>query len=122
MFKLLYELIGKNPDPSYVSDVYPSVGLFTLLVALIFAVVFYLLLGRWKPVWDKTPHWIATLFILAALAFFFAFSTAKSATGGEADSYMYTLSLINAVYAILYFVVFSLLLKKGSIFAKRTPF
>lgn len=122
MFRVLYEVIGKNPDPAYVSDVYPSLGLFTLLLSVIFALIFYLLLGRWKPIWDKTSHWLITLFVLALLSACFAISSSKSATKGEADSFMYSLALINAVYSAIYFTIFSLLLKKGSIFAKRTPF
>jgi hypothetical protein len=123
MFTSLYELLcGRNDDPIYASDVYPNVGLFTLVFAAVFAIIFYLLLGRWKPVWDKVSHWIITLIILIAIAFFLALSQSKSATGEEADSFMYKFSLINALIATVYFFIFSILLKKTSIFAKRTPF
>lgn len=123
MFKFLYEFIaGKNADPIYSTDVFPAVGLFTLLFSLIFGLVFYLALGRWKPVWDKLIHWIITLVILVAIAFYFALSQAKGATGEDADAYMYKFSLVNALLAAVYFIIFSILLKKASIFAKRTPF
>lgn len=123
MFKALYELLcGTNPDPVYATNVYPSVGLFTLLFALIFALVFYLALGRWKPVWDKLRHWVIILIALAAIAFYFALSQAKGATGEDADAFMVHFSLVNALYATIYFIIFSILLKKASIFAKRTPF
>lgn len=124
MFKFIYELFcGTNADPVYATDVYPTVGLFTFLLVLIVALVFYLALGRWKPVWDKLIHWVITLIILAGIAIYFALTQAKHATGeDDYDSYMYKFSMINALVAFFYFVLFSLLLKKASIFAKRTPF
>lgn len=123
MFRTLYELlVGHNTNPAYASDVFPSVGLFTLVFALIAVVLFYLLLGRWKPVWHKLSHWFITMLLLAILSGYFAISVAKKATEEGPDSYMYTFGLINILYAIVYFVILSLLLKKVSIFAKRTPF
>jgi hypothetical protein len=96
--------------------------LFTLLFALIFGLIFYLALGRWKPVWDKLIHWVITLVILVGIAFYFALSQAKGATGEDADAYMFKFSLVNALLAAIYFILFSLLMKRASIFAKRTPF
>jgi len=123
MFTSIYEtLCGTNDDPVYATDVYPNVGLFTLVFALVFALIFYLLLGRWKPVWDKLSHWMITLLILIGIAFYLALSQSKSSTGEDADSFMYKFSLVNAILALVYFVIFSILLKKTSIFAKRTPF
>jgi glucan phosphoethanolaminetransferase (alkaline phosphatase superfamily) len=123
MFKTLYELlVGQNTNPAYASDVFPTVGLFTLAFAGIAAILFYLLLGRWRPIWHKTVHWLVTILILAAAAGYIAVSVAKKATEEDADSYMYTFSLINVLYVIVYFIILSLLLKKASIFAKRTPF
>jgi uncharacterized membrane protein YidH (DUF202 family) len=123
MFKLLFEqIIGKNADPVYTTDVFPTVGLFTMIFTLIVALIFYLLLGRWRPVWEKLSHWIATVAIISLAAGFFAISHAMSATGEGADSYMYSFSMMNALYAVVFFVIFSLLLKRASIFARRTPF
>ena len=123
MFSVLYELLGgKNDNPAYANTIYSSVGLFTLIIALVFAVVFYLLLGRWRPIWDKQKHWLVTIVALAVIAFSMALSLAKGATGEEVDAYMVTFSLINAVYAVVYFIIMSFLLKRASIFAKRTPF
>ena len=123
MFTSIYELLcGKNDDPVYASDVYPNVGLFTLVFAIVFAIIFYLLLGRWKPVWDKASHWVISLVILLVIAFYLALSQSKSATGEDADSFMYKFAIINSVIALVYFFIFSVLLKRTSIFAKRTPF
>lgn len=122
MFKFLYELFGKNADPIYGTEVYPAVGLFTLVFSFVFVIVFYLALGRWKPIWDKLGHWIVTLIILVLFAVYLALTQSKRATGEDYDSFMYSFALVNALYAAIYFIVFSLLLKKASIFAKRTPF
>src|SRR5690242_11071246 len=112
MFTGLYELLcGKNDDPIYASEVYPNVGLFTLVFAIVFAIIFYLLLGRWKPVWDKVSHWIISLIILMGVAFYLALSQSKSATGEEADSFMYKFAIINAVIVLIYFFIISILLK-----------
>lgn len=123
MFTAIYELLsGTNDDPIYASDVYPNVGLFTLVFAIVFAILFYLLLGRWRPVWDKTVHWIITMVLLAGIAFYLAVSQSVNATGEEADAFVYKFAIINAVLVVVYFFIFSVLLKKASIFAKRTPF
>jgi len=123
MFTSLYQLLcGTNDDPVYASDVYPNVGLFTLILAIAFALIFYLLLGRWKPVWYKTSHWIITTIMLLIIGFFLALSQSKSATGEDADSFMYKFAIINAIIIFVYFFIFSILLKRASIFARRTPF
>ena len=123
MFKILYELLaGPSTNPAYASDVFPTVGLFTLAFAGVASILFYLLLGRWRPVWHKTVHWLATIVILAVSAGYIAVSVAEKATEENADSYMYTFSLTNILYVVIYFIILSLLLKKASIFAKRTPF
>jgi hypothetical protein len=123
MFSLLYELLGGvNDNPVYEESIFPSVGLFTLIISVIFALVFYLLLGRWRPVWDKSKHWLITIVLLAFIASALAYSQAKAGTGDEPDAYMFTFSMINALYAVVYFIILSFLLKRASIFAKRTPF
>jgi len=123
MFSLLYELlVGKNPNPQYARNIYPAVGLITLILSALFALIFYLFLGRWKPIWDKQKHWLVTIVLLAVTASGFAYSQALSTTGDDSDSYMVTFSFINALYAVVYFIILSLLLKRASIFAKRTPF
>jgi len=124
MFTFLYEILcGKNNDPIYASQIFPFVGLFTLIFAILFAIIFYMILGRWKPIWDKLSHWIMTLILLITVAIPFAIIQAKSATQAETtNAYIVKFSMANALFAFFYFVIFSLLIKKASIFAKRTPF
>lgn len=124
MFETLYELLcGKNDDPTYVTNIFPSVGLFSLIGAVVFAVIFYLLLGRYTHIWYNRKHWIITLIVLLLFAGAFALLNAKSQIGADSfDSFMVIFSLVNSLYVGLYFFVFSLLLKRFSIHAKRTPF
>jgi Na+/melibiose symporter-like transporter len=123
MFSLLYELLGgKNDNPVYEESIFPAVGLFTIILSVLFAVIFYVLLGRWRPVWDKQKHWLITMILLALIASGLAYSQARNGTEDDADAYMFTFSMINALYAVVYFVILSLLFKRASIFAKRTPF
>jgi len=124
MFKFLYELLcGKNVDPTYATDVYPFVGMFTLLTVLLFVALFYVALGRWKPVWYNLKHWFVTLIILLVFGFFLAFTKSKEVTGEDTHtSFMWKLAFVNVLFTFIYFLVFSLLFKKISIFAKHTPF
>jgi hypothetical protein len=47
---------------------------------------------------------------------------AKGETGADAlDSFMIKFGLINALYAVIYFIILSFLLKRFSIYSKRTP-
>ncbi len=122
MFYVLYELLaGQNPDPTYASVVFPFVGLFTLVFVFVIVVLFYLALGRYKPVWDKTIHWAITLVVLLLASFWFAMINAEAETG-ESGSYVYRFAFVNVFVTFIYYVAFSLLLKRFSIYAKRTPF
>ena len=124
MFTALYELlIGKNPDPTYRNTVFTPVGLLTLVLMLGLAAVFYLLLGRWKAVFYSTAHWVITLVVALVIAFFLAVNYAKDATGEpEMDSYMLGFGGVNLIFAGLLFFGFSLLFRRGSKFARYTPF
>lgn len=124
MFVSLYELwLGQNNDPIYADEVFTPVGLITLFVSLLLAAIYYLGLGRWRAIFHRTPQWVLTLVIAAIFAFAYALSYAKDRTqADQTDNYMTGFGAVNAMYALIYFFVFSLLLKRFSIFAKRTPF
>ncbi|RZM21501.1 MAG: hypothetical protein EOO88_32960 [Pedobacter sp.] len=123
VFSGLYELIsGSNPNvPDYIDEVYDTVGQITIVVVLTLLLIFYLLLGRWKPIFHGSGHWIITLALTSCAAFAIAFITAKDVIG-NIDSYMYRFSLMNAVFAGVIFILLSIVFKKMSIYAKRTPF
>lgn len=124
MFTALYELlIGKNPDPTYRNAVFTPVGLLTLVLMLGLAAAFYLLLGRWKAVFHRTSHWVITLLVALLMAFVLAVNYAKDATGEpDMDSYMLGFGGVNLILAGLLFFGFSLLFRRGSKFARYTPF
>lgn len=123
LFNFLYELIcGENADaPEYGDGIFSSAGLLTLFVILTVAAIFYIGLGRLSNVWHKLTHWWVTLIFSAILGFLIAFLLAKSELG-LIDGYLIKFALFNAVFAIVYFALFSFLLKRFSIYAKRTPF
>ena len=123
MFQKIYELLcGKNDDPTYATTIYPSVGLYTLIFALVFALVFYIALGRWKNVWYTRTHWVITMVLLAALSGVFGLFQAKGETGADSfDAFMIKFSLFNGIYAAVYFIILSFLLKRFSIYSKRIP-
>jgi hypothetical protein len=123
IFSGLYELIsGANPDvPNYIDDVYDTVGQITLIMVFVLILIFFLALGRWKPIFHKLGHWLITLILTMGLSFIIAFVTAKDNIG-EIDSYMYRFSLMNAVFAAVVFILLSLVFKPMSVFSKRTPF
>lgn len=123
VFSGLYELIsGSNSDvPDYNEEVYDTVGPITLVVVIAMILIFYLLLGRWKPIFHKLGHWVITLTFTMVAAFTIAFICAKDVTG-EIDAYMYRFSLMNLIFAAVIFILLSLIVKKMSIFSKRTPF
>ncbi|OWK69893.1 hypothetical protein [Pedobacter sp. AJM] len=123
IFSGLYELIaGANPAvPEYDDEVYQTVGQITLIVVSAVVLIFYLCLGRWKPIFHKFGHWIFTLILTMCAAFAIAFISAKDIIG-EIDSYMYRFCLMNAVFAAIVFIMLSIVLKPMSVFSKRTPF
>lgn len=123
LFTSLYEVfIGENPDyPEYREGIFSSVGLLTFLLAAVTAAIFYVALGRWKPVFEKTSHWFITLALTALIGFLLAYTQA-SGTLGATDSYTTRFAFFNALYAVVYFFLFSILFKRFSIFARHTPF
>jgi hypothetical protein len=123
LFTSLYEVfIGENPDyPEYREGIFSSVGLLTFLLGAVAAAIFYVALGRWKPVFEKPVHWVITLVLTALIGFLLAYTQARG-TLGATDSYTTRFALFNALYAVVYFFLFSILFKRFSIFARHTPF
>lgn len=123
IFNFLYQLVcGENADsPEYAEGIFESTGLITLVIAFILAFIFYVALGRWRNVWHTRTHWVITIILSAAIGFGVAFSLAKNELGAV-DGYLIRFAVFNMIYSIIYFILFSLLLKNFSIFSKRTPF
>ena len=108
-FNFLYELVcGVNTDsPEYGEGVFESVGLLTVIVTLIIALIFYIGLGRWQNIWHTRIHWVITTMICAISGFGIAYSLAKKDIG-IIDSYLIRFALFNLMYAALFFFLFSL--------------
>jgi hypothetical protein len=124
IFSPFYEWIcGSNGESPEYNDngIYDSVGFITVAVTLLLTIVFYVLLGRWKPVFYTIRDWIITLFINAFIGFGLAFTSAKGELG-SIDGYLIRFAIINAIFTIVLFFMLSIILKRASIFAKRTPF
>jgi drug/metabolite transporter (DMT)-like permease len=122
MFNYLYTLLcGKNINPDYKVHIYPFIGLFTLLFAAGLSFIFYVVLGRLRPIWYKTTHWLVIMVLILLVASSLAFNYAEQMTGGDTP-FTYTFAMVNALYAFIYYVIFSLIFKRFSIYAKRTPF
>jgi len=118
----MYELfIGENVDyPEYREGIFSSVGTLSFIISVIICLIFYVGLGRWKPIFHKTIHWVITIIIVVGIAFGLAFMQAKGVLD-LFDVYLIQFALFNAVYSAIYFLIFSLLFKRFSIFSKRTP-
>lgn len=123
VFSPLYELVcGVNSNyPEYRTQLFGSTGLLTIVLALIIGLLFYVVLGRWKLIWFNKAHWAATIALCALFGFLLAFISAKSLLG-LVDGYLLRFALFNAIFAAVFFILFSFLLKNFSIFSKRTPF
>ncbi len=122
-FTFLYELLcGKNADISEYGDaIYPNAGLLTFVIVFIIAALFYLALGRVSNIWHARIHWVVTMVLAAVIGFAIAYFFAKSELG-LVDVFLIKFALFNMLCAAVYFFLFSLLLKKFSIHARRTPF
>jgi drug/metabolite transporter (DMT)-like permease len=123
VFSTLYQLvIGENSNyPEYEESIFNPVGLYTLVLVIIVCLLFFVVLGRWKPIWHKLVHWVITMAVVALSCFALAFFYAKS-TIGSSDGYLVGFAGFNAIMAAVYYVIFSFVLKPLSIFAKKTPF
>jgi len=121
-FTFLYEaLIGSNPsNPEYHDGIFSSVGIVSLITTVVITLLFYIALGRWKPVFHKARHWIVTLTFTGIAGFTLAYVLTNNEIGST-DAYALRFAFINMFYTALCFIVFSVILKRASIFAKHTP-
>ena len=117
----------KEPFSSdlYNEFLYATVGLVTIISALVFNIVFYYIINR--PKFSKWYHWIFIGIIHLGLCFFVSYFTPKD-TFDEIlpDVYTYPdylgFSLINTISAFLFYVIFMLTVRWWSSNAKTTPF
>ncbi len=126
-FRFLYELIGSPQPPSetpvYREVIFPNVGLLTLGLSLALVLIFYYLINRAMGVatFNKVRHWVIFLVVNAVLAFLIGIWQANSQAVAS-HSYIYWMSTWNAILGMVWFLLFSIILKRGSTNASTTPF
>jgi hypothetical protein len=127
LFRSLYEIIGSPQPPAdtpvYRDVVFPNIGLLNLGISLALVLVFYYLINRAMRVatFNSTGHW-ALFLVLNALIAFGVTVWQASAQQVTDHSYIYWLATWNAILGLLWFFLFSLILRKGSTNASTTPF
>ncbi|MBG8553168.1 hypothetical protein FY528_03345 [Hymenobacter lutimineralis] len=127
LFQTIYELIGQPQPPAdtpvYRDVIFPNLGLLNWGLSLALVLLFYLGINRAMGVatFNKGRHWGIFLALNAVLAFVITLwqTSAQQATQ---HSYIYWLATWNAVLSMLWFFLFSLLLKRTSTNASTTPF
>ena len=106
----------------YKTDLFSLVGWSTLGVSLLLVVAFYYVFNSaLRTGLFRTPHWALTLALAAGLGTFLANSLSKS-HGAEVSSYLGYFMVVNMLVAALWFLIFSVLLKRWSTYARTTPF
>ncbi|RAK64004.1 hypothetical protein [Hymenobacter edaphi] len=126
-FRALYEVIG-SPQPSsevpvYREVIFPNIGLLNLGITLVLLVLFYLVINRWMRVatFSRPSHWAIMLVLNVIIAFVIVLAQVNG-QNVVSHSYVYWLALLNALYAALFFFLFSLIFRKLSVNASTTPF
>ncbi|QHT67674.1 hypothetical protein GXP67_14060 [Rhodocytophaga rosea] len=130
LFTFLYELfIGEHPNEAALirGEIFPSVGLLTLFITLIAVIVYYYGMNSLstRARFNYNGYWFAVLLVNAVICFIIALN--KIANGLEVhfddyEPYFYFFAVENAFYSMLFFVLFSLLLKTWSRHAPYVPF
>jgi drug/metabolite transporter (DMT)-like permease len=106
------------------NTVFPALGLGTLGLGVVVALVYYAGLNRFSPKFKTLGWWVLMLVLAAALAFGFALYQASQHTEADTDSFVIFVGIINAVWAVLFFFLASLVCKRHPItlYAQNTPF
>jgi hypothetical protein len=125
-FKFIYQLFLSAPQPPqsrpvYWNEIFPTVGLVTVLSALAMMVIFYYVINHWLPIafFRKAWHWVLFMIISAVIGFGYAVSYAH---GKEVEGdYVYNFAAVNALYGALFYLIFSFLLRRWSRGASTTP-
>ncbi len=123
MFDLLYEYTVTSHAnlPEMMESVFMTVGIVTFVASIVVAMIYYLLVNRMTDKFDQIVHWFIFLSIALVFAFVFAYAIANPYID-EGNPQPVLFWVMNTVYALVYFFVASVLLKKASKFATKIPF
>ncbi|MCW3105727.1 MAG: hypothetical protein JWQ09_233 [Segetibacter sp.] len=111
----------------YNESLYGTIGIITILSALVFNLVFYYLINR--PTFSKWYHWLFICLLHLSVCFFCAYFVTKDTfdtlfTGSNpyaASDYL-GFAFINLVSAFVFFILWMLIVRWKSSNAKTTPF
>ncbi|WP_026463605.1 hypothetical protein [Adhaeribacter aquaticus] len=127
-FKFIYELFLSSPQPPqtrpiFWNEIFPTVGLVNIALSLLFMAIFYYLINHILPIafFKKAGHWAIFLFLNAALNFWFALQYCDGKEV-EQNSYVWSFCTVNAIYAAIFYILFSFLFRRWSRGASTTPF
>jgi len=124
IFTSIYEsIIGTENTGLDYQDAFQGVGILTFFISSGMSLLFYLLLGRWKPVWCKMSHWLLTMLFNSILCSGIALLQARSGVEGFLfGGYVIKFALLNALFGDLIFFITSVAVKRWSIFSNPIPF
>ena len=107
----------------YKTEIFNSVGLYTLLMTAALVLAFYYVFNHAISLgtWYRPRHWLLVLLLAAGLGALLAF---RVGTGLEAlrGPYLRYFIIVNTLVAPLWYVVLSLVFKRWSRHARTTPF
>lgn len=123
MFDLLYEYtVSSHPNFEQLAEgAFMTVGIVTLIASIVVAAIYYLLVNRMTDKLDQIIHWFVFLDIALIFAFLFAYLIGNPYID-EGNPQPVLFWVMNTIYALVYFFVASILLKKASKYATKIPF
>jgi hypothetical protein len=122
LFAWVYEIVhGLQDTPLYEDTIYPQIGVALLGCSVLAVVVFYYVIGLMTARYNMTKHWLYALVLNCAVTMLLVPLASQSAFGGNLPFGVFTLTLIQGMYAAVLFVAFSFTLKWWSTNARRTP-
>lgn len=124
VFSTLYGFLHGAQGPIFTEQIYPQVGAALLVITVVAAALYYYWLGWTTATLNMLRHWFIALAINSAFCMLTVLGVSRLVLGGwDVDApIVFTLSLIQALYAALLFTVTSVVIKWGSPHARRTPF
>jgi hypothetical protein len=126
LFNHLYEFLHDSQSPVYEDKVYFTVGIWLILTTLLIGVIFYCVVNRLRAKYYKRwPHWGGCLILNMVIGFLVPIIIVHSLGDDQIGAFSpdtLLLSLINMLYAAVFFFLASMVLKWFSLSAKYTPF
>jgi hypothetical protein len=119
----VYELFhGLQDTPLYEDTIYPQIGAALLACTLVCVAVFYYGFGWTTARYNMVRHWVVALVLNSAISMVIVLAVGQSAFGGwDIPAPLFTLMLIQGLYAAVFFVVLSAVMKWGSRHSPDTP-